>query len=131
MSPIPVNQIVAVGTSLAPVGSPIILNGVARDVSLEVKNTGAAALTGFKIQRQFIDNGDWVDWLTNTDFDTATTKCNASGGTSGNKIYALAAGNIAWLDFDPGAVVAVQFLASAASATTLLLAGGVRLENQE
>jgi hypothetical protein len=131
MSPIPINQVVAVSTTLAPIGSPITLNGVGRDVSLQIKNTGAAALTAFKIQRQFIDNGDWIDWLTNTDFDTATSKCSASGGTTGNKIYTLGATNSAWLDFDPGAVVAIQFLASAASPTTLLLAGGVRLENQE
>jgi hypothetical protein len=131
MSPIPINQTVAVGTTLAPIGVPIVLNGIGHDVSLEIKNTGSAALTGFKIQRQFIDNGDWVDWLTNNDFDTATSKCSASGGASGNKVYALSAASMAWLDFNPGAVVAVQFLASAASATTLLLAGGVRLENQE
>jgi len=128
MSPIPINQTVSVGTTLAVIGAPILLNGAGRDVSLEVKNTGSAALTGFKIQRQFIDNGDWVDWLTNTDFDTATSKCSASGGASGNKLYSLGAGLIAWLDFDPGAVVAVQFLASASAATTLLLSGGARLE---
>jgi hypothetical protein len=131
MAPIPINQTVTVGTSLAVIGVPLSLNGVGRDVSLEIKNTGSAALTAFKIQRQFIDKGDWVDWLTNTDFDTATGKCSASGGTSGNKVYALAAGAIAWIDFDPGAVVGVQFLAAAASATTLLLAGGARLERKE
>ena len=110
MSPIPVNQTVSVTTSLAVIGTPLVLNGVARDVSLEIKNTGAAALTGFKIQRQFTDNGDWVDWIANTDFSTATAKCNASGGTSGNKVYALAApAHTAWIDFDPGAAVAVQF----------------------
>ena len=128
MTPIPINQTVSVGTTLAVIGTPLLLNGCGRDVSLEVKNTGAAALTGFKIQRQFIDNGDWVDWLTNNDFDTATAKCSASGGTTGNKLYFLGPGLIAWLDFDPGAAVAVQFLASATAATTLLLAGGARLE---
>jgi len=131
MSPIPVNQTVAVGTTLAVIGTPLVLNGVAHDVSLELKNTGSAALTGFKIQRQFIDSGDWVDWLTNNDFDIATSKCSASGGTSGNHVYSLPAGGQAWLDFDPGAVVAVQFLASAASATTLVITGGVRLESQD
>jgi len=127
MAPIPLNQTVSVGTTLAVVGTPVVLNGVGRDVSLEVKNTGSAALTAFKIQRQFIDNGDWVDWLANTDFNTATTKCSASGGTSGNAVSTLAAGSSAWIDFDPGAVVAVQFLASAALATTLVLTGGARL----
>jgi hypothetical protein len=131
MAPIPINQTVSVGTTLAPIGTPLSLNGVGRDVSLAVKNTGSAALTGFKIQRQLIDNGDWIDWLANTDFDNATTKCCASGGTSGNKIYALPAASIAWLDFDPGAAVAVQFLASAASATTLLLTGGARLDSAD
>jgi hypothetical protein len=131
MAPIPINQTVSVGTTLAPIGTPLTLNGVGRDVSLAVKNTGSAALTGFKIQRQLIDGGDWIDWLAGTDFDNATTKCCASGGTSGNKVYALPASGIAWLDFDPGAAVAVQFLASAASATTLLLTGGARLDSAE
>jgi|GEM_PF-7115411 len=128
MDPIPVNQSVSVGSTLAVIGSPITLNGLGRDVSIAVKNTGAAALTGFKIQRQLIDNGDWIDWLANNDFDTATSRFSASGGTSGNKLYSLAAGAIAWLDFDPGAAVAVQFLASCGSATTLLLTGGARLQ---
>jgi hypothetical protein len=131
MAPIPVNQTVTVGTTLAVIGTPLPLAGVADQISLEIKNTGSAALTGFKIQRQFTDNGDWVDWLANTDFNTATSKLSASGGTSGNAISTLAAGASAWLDFDPGAVVAVQFLASAASATTLLIAGGVRLHRPQ
>ena len=131
MAPIPINQTVSVGTTLAVIGTPIVLNGVGRDVSLEIKNTGSSALTGFKIQRQFIDNGDWVDWLANTDFNTATSKCCASGGSSGNAVATLGAGLSAWLDFDPGAVVAVQFLAVAGAATTLVLTGGARLLHLE
>jgi hypothetical protein len=131
MAPIPINQTVAVGTTLAVIGSPVILNGIGRDVSLAVKNTGAAPLTGFRIQRQLLDGGDWIDWLADNDFDNATTKFSASGGASGNKVYALPAGAIAWLDFDPGAAVAVQFLASASAATTLVLSGGARLERPE
>jgi hypothetical protein len=131
MAPIPINQTVAVGTTLAVIGTPIVLNGVGRDVSLSIQNLGAAALTGFKIQRQFIDGGAWVDWLAGTDFNFATAKCSASGGPSGYAIYSLPAACIAWLDFDPGGVVAVQFLASAASATTLALAGGARLDTHE
>jgi hypothetical protein len=131
MAPIPINQTVAVGTTLAVIGSPIVLNGVGRDVSLSIQNLGAAALTGFKIQRQYIDGGAWVDWLAGADFNTATGKCCPSGGTTGNVVYTLPAGSTAWLDFDPGGVVAVQFLASAASATTLALTGGARLENPE
>jgi hypothetical protein len=127
MAPIPINQTVSVGTGLAVIGVPLVLNGVGRDVSIEINNTGSAALTGFTIQRQFIDNGNWVNWLTGADFNTATSKCCASGGTSGNAVATLPAGSSAWIDFDPGAVVAVQFLASAAAATTLVITGGARL----
>jgi hypothetical protein len=131
MDPIPINQTVTVGTTLAVIGTPLTLNGACRDVSLSIQNTGSAALTGFKIQRQFIDNGSWVDWLAGTDFNTATSKCSASGGTSGNPVYSLPAGATAWIDFDPGGAVAVQFLASAASATTLLVTGGARLNRDK
>lgn len=131
MAPIPIHQTVAVGTTLAPIGTPLVLNGVGRDISLSLQNTGSVALTAFKIQRQFIDNGPWVDWLAGSDFDTATSKCSASGGTSSVKVYTLAAGATAWIDFDPGAAVAVQFLASASAATTLVLAGGARIERME
>jgi hypothetical protein len=131
MAPIPINQTASVGTVLAVIGTPLTLNGIVRDVSLSIQNTGSAALTGFKIQRQFLDNGPWVDWLAGTDFNTATAKCNASGGTSGNPVATLPAAATAWLDFDPGAVVAIQFLASAAAATTLVLTGGARLEHSD
>jgi hypothetical protein len=131
MSPIPINQSVNVTTTLALIGTPLVLNGRCRDISMAVQNTGAAALNGFKIQRQFLDNGPWVDWLSGTDFATATSKCCASGGVSGNLLSTLSAGATAWVDCDPGAVVAVQFLASAASATTLSLTGGARLERAE
>ncbi|MGA2232318.1 MAG: hypothetical protein ABSH22_15580 [Tepidisphaeraceae bacterium] len=131
MDPIAINQTVSVTTSLAVIGTPLVLNGIGRDISLAIANTGSAALTGFKIQRQFIDNGPWVDWMANTDFQTATSKCCASGGTSGNVVNTLAAGATGWIDFDPGAAVAVQFLASAASATTLTLTGGARLAHSE
>jgi hypothetical protein len=131
MDPIAINQTVSVTTSLAVVGTPVALNGIGRDVSLAVANTGSSALTGFKIQRQFIDNGPWVDWLANSDFATATSKFSASGGSSGNLVNTLPAGATGWIDFDPGAAVAVQFLASAASATTLSLNGGARLIRRE
>jgi hypothetical protein len=131
MAPIPINQNVTVGTTLAPVGTPLVLNGACRNVSLSIVNTGSAALTGFAIQRQFVDGGIWLNWLTGTDFDTPTSKCNASGGSSGSHVYSVAPAASAWIDFDPGAAVAVQFLASASAATTLTLAGGARLEDAE
>ena len=131
MAPIPINQTVTVPTTLAVIGIALPLAGVADQISLQFKNTGSAPLTAFKIQRQFTDNGDWVDWLANTDFNTATSKCCASGGSSGNAVATLGAGLSAWLDFDPGAVVAVQFLAVAGAATTLVLTGGARLLHLE
>lgn len=129
MDPIPINQTVTVGTTLAPIGTPLVLNGRGRDVSVSIQNTGSVALTGFAVQRQYIDGGSWVNWLTGTDFDTPTSKSSASGGTSGSHVYSVAPAATAWIDFDPGAVVAVQFLASASAATTLVLTGGVRLED--
>jgi len=131
MAPIPINQTANVGTTLAAIGTPITLNGLGRDVSVAIQNTGSNALTHFKIQRQHFDGAPWVDWLADTDFATATSKCCASGGSAGNLPQTLPAGSTAWIDFDPGAVVAIQFCAAATSATSLILQGGARLETME
>ena len=123
----PINQAnQAVGTSLAAVGSPIALNGAGRLVSILLSNTGSYALTHLSIYRQYSPNGAFVPWLADTDFQTATSKCSASGGTSGNAPNTLPAGDLAWIDLDCGLVNAIQIYAQAGTATTLTITGNSR-----
>lgn len=117
-----INQLaVPVTTSLAPIGTPIPLTG--RYISLAMKNVGANALTHFQIYRQFFPNGDWILWLSDADFATATSKCSCSGGASGHVPNTLGAGNYAWMDLDCGLINAIQIWAQAGTATTVNIIG--------
>lgn len=118
---ITINQTgVPVTTSLAAVGN--VIPTPARFVTLQIQNTGANALTHFAIYRQFA-NGLIVPWLADTDFATATSKCSASGGTSGNPPNTLPAGQTAWIDLDVGITTGIQVYAQAGTATTINLFG--------
>lgn len=109
---------VAVGTSsLAAVGNPIQATG--GRVCFQVKNVGANPLTHFGIYRQFVPGGDWLPWMVDADFLTATSKSSASGGTSGNVPQTIPAGQSGWVDLDVGPINAIQVYAQAGAATTL------------
>ena len=126
-------------TTLAQVMT-INVGGMANLVSIGILNTGAAALNGFAIARQFVDGGPFFYYLGGTDFNTATSKLSASAANSGvtpplSPPQSLPAGNAttqaAWIDFDPGACTVIQLLASVASGTaTLTIEGAVRKQTQ-
>jgi hypothetical protein len=70
------------------------------------------------------DSGDWLKYITGSDFTTATSKYTSS--TPGPQ--ALPAGQSAWVDVDCGRAIAVQLWASVGSGTaTLTVYGGARL----
>ena len=129
VTPQDINQTVAVTTSLAAIGTAITLNGIVRGLSVEITNTGANALTDFEIWRQFSVGGAFVPWVGGTDFATPTNNYNASitNTTVTPNIgppNTLPAAAVAWIDFNPGNCVAVQFYAKAGTATTLTIVGG-------
>ena len=125
-APIPFQALnVSVGTSLTKL-IEIPLAGLDRDISFEIANAaGSATTSNFVIMRKLHDCGDWLNYLSGSDFATATSKFDAS--TPGPQ--ALPAGQSAWVDVDCGAAVAVQLWAAVASGTaTLNVYGGGRTE---
>jgi hypothetical protein len=101
------------------------LAGLQPQISFQVVNAAAsaAATSDFLILRKLHDAGDWLSYLGGTDFQVATSKCNAS--TPGPQ--ALPPGQSAWVDVDCGAAIAVQLWASAASGGAMLsVFGGAR-----
>jgi hypothetical protein len=117
--PAPFNQIqpaVAVGASLTDVFT-FPFGGIERDLTILIANTGNVnATNNLAILRQFTDGGAWIPWLSGTDFSTATRRYSPSTNPAPN---AIAVGQIAFVDFDPGACVAIKAQASSTSGTTV------------
>ncbi len=117
--PAPFNQVqpaVTVGASLMDVFT-FPFGGIERDLTILITNTGNTnATNNLAILRQFTDGGPWIPWLSGTDFSTATGRYSPSVNPAPN---AIGAGQTAFVDFDPGACVAIKAQASSASGTTV------------
>jgi hypothetical protein len=123
-SPIPFQASnVSIGTSLTLLVE-LPLAGLAPQISFQVVNaaTSAAATDNFVILRKIHDAGDWLSYIGGTDFQIATSKCNAS--TPGP--HQLPPGESAWVDVDCGAAVGVQLWASASGGAVVSVLGGAR-----
>ena len=138
MAPVPIVATGNVtGTALSVVGNSIYLNGQADLVSIGITNTGAAALSGFAIARQYVDGGPFFYHVGGTDFSTPVSGgpgvlgasiSNSSVSPPLSPPQSLPAGNAttqgAWIDYNPGPATAIQFMASVMSGTATLVISG-------
>lgn len=128
--PIPVQLSQAnIGTALAVIGSPISNNGRGLDYRITISNTGTGTLNNFVIQTQSENDANWTSWVGGSDFATSSANYNASilNTTVTPSQYppqSLAPAGIAFVQFAPGAVGSIRFLASAASGTTTVNING-------
>ena len=117
--PAPFNQVqaaVTIGASLTDVFS-FPFEGREKDLTILIANTGTTnATTNLAILRQFTDGGAWIPWLIGSDFTTASSRYSPSANPSPNGI---GPGQIGFVDFDPGACVAIKVQAASASGTTV------------
>jgi hypothetical protein len=124
-APIPFQAVnVLVGTALTKL-LELPLAGLDGNISFELFSAaGSATTNNFSILRRLHDSGDWLNYISGSDFATATSKYTPS--IPGPQ--ALPAGQSAWVDVDCGAAIGVQLWASVASGTaTLTVYGGARL----
>jgi hypothetical protein len=116
---------IAVGTSLTLLAQ-FPRAGMDRRISFEVFNAaGSSTTNNFVLMRKLHDAGNWLVYLSGTDFATVTIRTSAS--TPGP--HQLPAGQSAWVDVDCGAAVAVQLWASVASGSAVVsVFGGGRVK---
>jgi hypothetical protein len=117
--PAPFNQVqaaVTIGLSLTDVFT-FPFEGLEKDLTILIANTGSTnATTDLAILRQFTDGGAWIPWLIGSDFTTASSRYSPSTNPAPN---AIGAGQTGFVDFDPGACVAIKVQAASISGTTV------------
>ncbi len=102
----------AVSTSgFTTIGNPVYALGNCSVVTVTVTNAGTNSLDDFKIEVQsHPDESTWVAWLSDTDFDTATSTLLTVSATGPHE---LGASGVALFQFRMWSAYAVRFSAQA------------------
>lgn len=124
------NAILFSGTTTAnstftAIGDAEGLNGVSDTINLIVKNNDSTnALSGFKLQVQTVNGGDWIDWATDTGAVAWTTQDNNMLLATVNPTT-LAAGVSALIQLRCGPIHGLKALAKSASAVLVTVSGTI------
>ncbi len=97
----------------------LILDGRADVLNLELENTGAAALTGFKVLLKDHADGEWYDFLSGVDFDSTDLSNMLFASATGP--HELGAAAIAHAHVRVNAAYGVKFQGLCGSSTTVVL----------
>lgn len=109
-----------VASSLTVIGDPIGRYGKGSYVSVEIKNTGAAALTDFTVEYRYHSTGDWLPILGGTDWGTASATLPLFSNTLPNT---LAAGGTSHVVLQVYGADALRFAAQTGTSTTVTVKG--------
>lgn len=112
----PPQQSLAITTSYTQVGAGV-LNGDVSFMSVQVTNSGAGDVNGFKIQVQLFRDGPWFDYLGNTDFASTTEGTMVKASSVGP--HAVTSGNSAFAIVRMDGIYAMRLMAKGTAAATL------------